>query len=472
MIRSVNKSFIVLLALVLTGCGVSRNPLTRTEIDQRVQNDLQNLFAEQEPINGKISLYEAFARAIKYNLDQRVKLMEDAVSRRDLDVAQIDMLPKMAINAGYTRRDTLPFSTSITQSTGKEGTDPSTSQERGRGYGDMTMVWNILDFGVSYVQTQQQADRTLLVREQRRKAVQNIIQDVRHAYWRAATAQHLLPEFEALLKETEEAMGRSRTMEEEQAMPPLEALTFQQGLLEVTRQLWNLHRDLVKAKSDLAALINLRPGTRFALESGREEELVMALGNFPLEALENYALAHRAELREEDYNQRILSLEARKILLGTLPGLEFSLGNQYDDTKYLVNQAWREAGMRISWGMLKWISAPYQLASVDAQKELSRTRRMAFSMAVLTQLHLALQAHGMTVRDLKIIRELNSVHHRKLKHATAATMAAKGNPMAEIRSKADALFARMQQGLAFAENQGAAGQVVLSLGIDPLPDEV
>lgn len=463
---------LLLLAALLGGCSVNRTPMSQSDLNQRVQEDLQNLFAEQEPVAGSISLYEAFARAIKYNLDQRVKLMEDAVSRRDLDAAQVELLPKLVANAGYSRRDNLPYSTSMTRGTGLEGADPSTSQEKGRGYGDVTLVWNILDFGVSYVQAQQQGDRTLIVREQRRKAVQNIIQDVRHAYWRAATAQHLLPEFESLLKETEEAMVRSRTMEEEQAMPPLEALSFQQGLLEVTRQLWSLHRELVKARSDLAALINLRPGLTFRLESAKGEEMAMPLISFPVDALENYALLHRPELREEDYTQRILSLEARKILLSTLPGLEFNLAAQYDDTKYLVNQSWRDAGIRLSWGLLKWVSAPYQLASVDAQKELSRTRRMAFSMAALTQLHLALQGYFMTARDLKLIQELNAVHHRKLQHAEAATKAAKGNPMVEIRSKVDALFARMQQGLAFADSQGAAGQILLSLGVDPLPDEV
>ena len=47
---------------------------------------------------------------------------------------------------------------------------------------------------MSYFNARQQADRTLIAEEQRRKVVQGLIQDVRRAYWRAASAQGLAGE--------------------------------------------------------------------------------------------------------------------------------------------------------------------------------------------------------------------------------------------------------------------------------------
>lgn len=42
--------------------------------------------------------------------------------------------------------------------TGRQSLEPSTSQDRRRATADLTASWNVLDFGVSYYQAQQQAD--------------------------------------------------------------------------------------------------------------------------------------------------------------------------------------------------------------------------------------------------------------------------------------------------------------------------
>ena len=452
-----------LLPFVVAGCAVQPDPLTPGEVQRRVQVDKGRLFAGQTPVNVPIGLYEALARAIKYNLERRVKRMEEAVSMGELDTAHRDMLPYLAASAGFTARDSDPSSTS------KGSNAASVSQEKGQATADLTMVWNVLDFGVSYVQAQQQADRVLIAREQRRKSTQNIIQEVRLAYWRASIADLLLPAMEALLKETEEALDRSRRMEREGVQDPLKALDYQQALLETTRHLWGLHRELILARSELAALMNLKPGTLFRIRAADAEILDRSVLDLPVDLLENYALMHRPELREEDYQERIGALEVRKVLLGALPGLEVTGLLQHDSNKYLFSQSWASAGMQLSWNLFRWVSTPAAVAATRLLKHLARTRRLAFSMAVLTQLHLALQGYHLANRELSIGQQLSQVHDRKLRHVKAARAAAEGNEMNEVRSRAESLFARMRQGMAFAEQQASLGRIHLSLGIDPLP---
>ena len=65
-------------AAVLSACAVAPEPLTVSENNARVENDLKRLFEKQEKITGPLTLEEAIARALKYNLDHRLKLMEEA----------------------------------------------------------------------------------------------------------------------------------------------------------------------------------------------------------------------------------------------------------------------------------------------------------------------------------------------------------------------------------------------------------
>ena len=54
-----------LLALAISGCAVTSQPIERSASQQRAQSDLQAMFADQEPLSGPLTLHEAMARAVK-----------------------------------------------------------------------------------------------------------------------------------------------------------------------------------------------------------------------------------------------------------------------------------------------------------------------------------------------------------------------------------------------------------------------
>ena len=85
------------LALLVAGCAVQTDPMTTTEHVDRVRHDLGAIFADQEPIAAPITLTEALARSLKYNLDHRLKIMEDAVALRQSDVADMALLPQVVV---------------------------------------------------------------------------------------------------------------------------------------------------------------------------------------------------------------------------------------------------------------------------------------------------------------------------------------------------------------------------------------
>ena len=94
------------LPVLLAACGtVTPVAFTPDEIKDRVTTDRLTIYADQEPVAGPISFHEASARALKYNLDYRLKLMENALSKSLNDVANQEMLPKLVASAGYVSRN-------------------------------------------------------------------------------------------------------------------------------------------------------------------------------------------------------------------------------------------------------------------------------------------------------------------------------------------------------------------------------
>ena len=87
--------------MALCACAVSPDPFTAEEKRLRISEDKALMFGNVEPVTGPISLEEAMARAVKYNLDHRVELLNSVVSSNQLELAHYDMLPKLAATAGF-----------------------------------------------------------------------------------------------------------------------------------------------------------------------------------------------------------------------------------------------------------------------------------------------------------------------------------------------------------------------------------
>jgi len=243
--RSVRKDIVFFLILsigcllyILPGCAIAPQPFTSQEIKDQVLAKRDKLFIHQESVSKKITLYEAMARAVTYNLDHQVKRIEQALAQGNLDQARYELLPQMVTSMGYTKSNNENGSSSKSLLSGVQSLEVSTSQEKQQFTTDIIYVWNVLDFGVGYTQAQQMADEVLISEQWRRKAIQNIFQDVRFAYWRAARAEELLPEMDILLQTVEKALARSREMKKNRVQNPEKILTYQQELLETVKHLW------------------------------------------------------------------------------------------------------------------------------------------------------------------------------------------------------------------------------------------
>ena len=466
------RNFFIFFAVAVfaSGCAVSRQPLTSQEIEQRVEDDLMTMQAEQQPIGDEpITLHEAMARAIKYNLDHRLKMMEIALANSNLDVSRYDLLPEITASAGYSARDNDLASYSESMADGTESLTSSTSQEKNNFTADLKVVWNVLDFGVSYLRTQQESDQVYILEERRRKVVQNIIQDVRYAYWRAVCAERLVSQMADLLEKSKSALKRSKAMSSEGLASPKESLEYQRALLENIRLLWEIIQRLSPAKVELASLMNLPPGSTYYLIDPywNNPEVPGFASN--VADLEQLALISRPELREEDYNARISALDVRKTMLQMLPGLELQLGYNYDSNKFLYNENWWNAGTFVSHKLFNLISGPARIAAAEEQLEFVELRRKAVSMAVLLQVRLAHQHYHLVKRQYLVNRNLDEINAQLNEQLIKETVAGRTDELTAIRSATNAMVARLRHYQAYAEMQNAAGRLFNSIGLDPLP---
>ncbi len=459
---------IALSLLMLSGCAIVPQLASQSEVKQRVKDDVANMYTHQEPIQGAITLEEAVARTLKYNLDYRLKQMESALALGMTDLSQFDLWPKLLTNAGYNARSNYSGGTSIGIEDNQVSLRPSTSQERGFGQAGAEFSWNVLDFGVSYYQAKQNADQFLIAEERRRKIVQNMLQDVRAAYWRALGAQRLAQQGEVVLKRAESALKRSREAEEQKIISPALALNYQRALLDATSALNQRRQDLEFAKRELAALMSVPPGQDFNLAESKETVLPPVPQNI-LE-LEEMALLQRPELREEDYKKRITAAEARKQLFSFLPNFNITGGTQYNSNEFLYNKNWQQASVGITWNLLKVFSLP-TLKKTQAQREnVDQARRMALSMAILTQLRVSTERYKLAVQDYDLADKGADVDQRLANFYKASMDSKLENELEAIRTEARAVLGAYQKANAYANAQIAFGRLYNTLGFDPLED--
>lgn len=468
--RKLSLTLVLAGAVILGGCSIDPVAFSDKARQSRVKTDLIDLYKGQEEVSKPITVAEAIARALKYNLDQRVKLMEQGVAIDTLDVAHFDLLPTLALNAGYNHRSNQAGAVSESLITGQQSLEPSTSQQRSRKIYSANLVWNVLDFGVSYATAKQLADEVNISNELRRRVIQNIVQDVQAAWWRAAVADRMAAEIEVMLQQAKDAIARSRELETKRLKQPLEALQRQRSLLELIDRLLQLRKEMSQAKLDLANLMNLRPGTQYTIAQVSDEAIPDIKPT--LSDLEQSALLTRPELREEDYRKRISTLEVRKALLRMFPGLEVSFGRNHDTNKFLFNNSWSEFGLQITWNVFNVFSGPAAQKQAQSQVDLADARRLALSAAVLAQVNVAWQRYQESLEDYKLSRDLSDVEQRIAENVVAARKANRVDASEVVMSRAAAVNSRLRRGLAYAELQSAIARIHNSLGSDPIPAQV
>ena len=454
------------LCVWITGCAsVAPQPLALEALAAQTAAD-RTAAATAPPISGPLTLDEALARALKYNLDRRAKMLEEALAQGQLDVSRLDMLPKLMANAGYTSRDNDRISQSRDAASGSLSPSRFISQERTHTESSLGLSWNMVDLSAGFYTARSQADRVLIALERRRRAMHALMADVRTAYWRAASAQKLKADILKARDAAHLALADSRKAETERLRNPLDGLRYQRQLLENLRLLEAVDQELTRGQTELAALINAPLDRPIVLADSAPAADAAAL-KVPVERLEDAALASNAELREAHYNGRIARDETRRTLARLFPGLSFGYSTHYDTDNFLVNNRWNEAGVQLSFNLFNLFTGPTQMKLAEAGVALADQRRVAMQMAVLTQVHLARLQLAAAHNQLQRADEIWDVDRKISEHTANREAATAGAKLERVSADTAHILSLLRRYQAMSEMQAASGRLVATLGLEP-----
>ena len=445
-----------MLLLVLSGCAMPHIPISSDERNRQIFQDMAVQFAKEMPTDAPISIHQAMARAIYFNLPHRVKVMNEVLARGMVRVATQQMLPSLSAEAGYTGQNHLS----------------TTSGQLSTKTADLGISWNVLDLGISYINASQQTDRVAIAKELQRKAAQTLLQEVRATYWQTVAAERLQKSIKPLKTKINAALASSRKAEAERIEPPTEALNYQVRLLETLQKIQRLQKQLANAKTKLAELMGLDPGMPFSLQASEKHDSIDMARLPKIETMEGYALRHRPELVEANYKRRIKAYETKKSILRLFPGLEFSQSLNYDNTESNANSVWSEFGINLTWNLINLFTAQETLSLAQDREKMEDISRLALNMSVMVQVHIALRNLNETQEAYEIAAQLSTAKERLYEHTQAAQQADTANELELISQEGERVLYLSQMDLAFAKVQNAAGAFLVSLGWDILPDDL
>lgn len=455
------------LAMVtFAGCTITPEPFTSAELATFAAERERRIISEtQTPVTQSIDMYEAMARALKYNLDHRVEMSDVALGTAEVREAELDMLPDLVARVDWADRDNDPFSTSI-DANGIVDPLSSTSADPGSHSGGLELSWDILDFGLSYYRAKQAGDRALIAEEQRRSTINRVIEDVRTAYWRAVAAERLLGQIGQLETRAKSALNVARRQVANGEGERLEALRFQREMLDAIRTAQDLRGELFVAKNQLAALMNLPQNQKFSVVVPSHSRLNTPITKLTSEEMTVMALRNRPEMREIAYQLRINEEEETASVLELLPSIRGYLGVNYDTNDFLVNENWVGWGTRVSWDLMNLAEHPRRGARIKRQEDLLDARSLALTQAIATQVYVSNKRFHNLQHEAATAREYHNTSDRIFSQARSEFQTGVGSQREYVRENLNAILASLRYDATYAEMQGAFANVYAAVGLD------
>lgn len=440
---------------IVSGCSIMPKPLTSEDRNARTAGDLK-LIAQLEFVPAEpITLNQAIARAVAFNLQRRVKQIEREIEDAELQTKSFEMLPSLDLDAARNATNE----------------ELSASDDRITGTASAGITWNILDLGVSYARAKQQADEVLIAREKERKALQDIIREVRTAYWRAAGAERLMGKVQAIARNIKVAMRESRAMEKSGANDVVKSVAYRREIVESVRQALTVQRELREARGALAEHLNIRPGTPFKLAT---TTLASAMPVLPmsLAEMEKHALENRPELRVEDYNERMSEWQAREALFDMLPGAKVTAGQNYSSDTFNLTPNWISTGFQLGMNIFDLFSGTSKMDEAEKRGELARQQRLAVTLAVMTQTHMAYIQFRNASQQMRLAREVARADRRLSRLVASDTDFVNTDYFEAVRLATRQLQSEADEHQTQVELITAHSDVMHAIGLNVLPDNL
>lgn len=452
--------------IFVSGCTV---PTEEEELKTRMINasmDMEVYNSMKPELIQGVDLNKAISLGLTYNLELWLSKQELAIQKELKSGAIANMLPKLTADINMGLRDSFSASNSVGLFSGQEAQNVtySHSDMKQHTYGGVNLLWNVLDFGVSYYRVRQQGSKTLHALHEIRRIKQKLAYDISQAYWQCVTLEIIVERGKAIkakinseLDSISESQGNGR-ISASVAIERRYPLKSQLIKLDNYTEMYNT------SKLRLAQLMGLPIGAEFSLIYHIDDNPTLDLD---VEALETQALNRRPELFQEDLQEAITHDEARATILSMLPSPQLFLNPSGDDNKYLYYNSWLSAGMNVTWNLLEVPNKIFKAKSEYKRMDFIRKKRMALAVAIITQLRIAAIEYDFAITRYTQLKDLASDSAQITINTQEAAKSGKGKKSLVINKEIDALrdFAASME--AYSRVMIAKARISNTIGIDP-----
>jgi hypothetical protein len=128
--------------------------------------------------------------------------------------------------------------------------------------------------------------------------------------------------------------------------------------------------------------------------------------------------------------------------------------------------------LKASWNLLNLVNVKSIRRTAAAQLAVAHEQRLALSMAVLTQVHVAQSDLDAKRNEFDLMRQLSDIDRQLLEHIHNAAQASARGKLEEIRAATSAMISQLRVYETYGELQSAYGNLLATLGLDPVPVSV
>ncbi|MBQ9338434.1 MAG: TolC family protein [Lentisphaeria bacterium] len=388
-IWSVTAAFAgVLLLLSAAGCKSHQDYK-----DDRAESAVKHFQrAKYREMPGEtLTLQKCIDIALKNSLQSRISELEIEVQQEMETSEALGMLPQFNINNNFTARSNTPASSSKKISANGRTYGASYSEDKVINYLNIDLLFSLLDFGLTYFNTRQQADRVVLYRQRSERVAQNIIFDVVKAYFKVVAAQRAQNMTAALIEECRSHNDTIAKLTKENKISPARAFSETRRFMDMEKRLTAYQRNYESACIELRTVMGYYPSPMITvdesvLDSVPENDFLPGI-----DLMEQIAVMKRPELFETDIQKHINILECRKTLVLMFPNVKIYADWSNSNNSFLYNKSWWELGLRAAYNLLKLPQNIARYRAYDAQVDAEEYRAYAQAVAVMAEVRIA---HG------------------------------------------------------------------------------
>jgi len=458
--RCLRGLLIVLVVPLLAGCSLIR-PYDQAQRKDIVEEVGSIRYAP--PPAKPLSLADSVQLALSYNLDACVKKLECEIQAEAATGSRLGMLPSANLKFAQDRRSNARASRSQDYNSGQQNLSDSISSERRTKTYSLGAAWNLVDFGLSYLRARQ-AEEEVRIREERyRRMRQNLTVDVVTAYWQLVTAKQAADLARTVLEKSKTRRARLQEQVKTKVLAEITGLEKEQTLVQMQMRLRAQERELAKARAEFAKLIGLAPGADFEIE-------VPAMPEAPAQtaadrkALEEEALRNRPELAELVHREQIQRDEVEAEIIRMFPHVNLMFDREHDSNKFLTHRTWHTIGVSAAWNLLSLPQRWKEKCSKEKEVDLTRQKRMALAVGVMTQVHLALLDLQTSLEESQEARDLDQLQQRLFAATQKHQAQGEADEGKVLEREADACFAHIQYLRTYADCRIAEERLANTLG--------